>query len=174
MSIHVPARDWFKPPTGFERTWIGLALVWCLVMFLSMPYWHLYGKQNSTGEAYAVTGEAFAARVERQIEEYRVGEENGIPIVEPPPGSDVYLISRMWQFYPIIKLREGQMYRLHVSSPDLNHGLSIQPMNMNFQVVPGYDHVLTITPRGTGTFPLICNEFCGIGHSQMTGKLIVE
>lgn len=174
MSIHIPERDWFKAPTGFERTWIGLALLWCLVMFLAMPYWHFSGKQNSTGEAYAVEGVAFIQRVDRFVEAHRVGEEDGIPIVEAPPGGDAYLLARMWSFYPILRMRQGQTYRLHVSSPDLNHGLSIQPLNMNFQIVPGYDHVLTITPTSTGTFPLICNEFCGIGHHRMTGKIIVE
>jgi cytochrome c oxidase subunit 2 len=34
--------------------------------------------------------------------------------------------------------------------------------------------VLTITPTSTGVFPIICNEFCGIGHHMMTGRIIVE
>ena len=80
----------------------------------------------------------------------------------------------MWAWYPIIKLKEGQTYRLHISSADLQHGFSLLPMNMNFQVLPGYDHVLTITPTEKGEFQIICNEFCGIGHHLMTGKIIVE
>ena len=36
-------------------------------------------------------------------------------------------------------------YRVHMSSMDLQHGFSLQPLNMNFQISPGYDHVLTIT-----------------------------
>ena len=174
MSINVPERGWFKAPSGFERTWIGLALIWCLVMFLAMPYWHFNGKQNSTGEAYTVSGADFMARVERFVEEHKVDELNGVPIVEPGPDGNAYLMAQMWRYYPILKLRQGQTYRLHISSPDLNHGFSLQPLNMNFQVVPGYDHVLTITPTSTGDFPIICNEFCGIGHHMMTGKIIVE
>ena len=38
----------------------------------------------------------------------------------------------------------------------------------------GYDHVLTITPTSAGEFSIVCNEFCGIGHHLMTGRLIVE
>jgi cytochrome c oxidase subunit II len=70
-------------------------------------------------------------------------------------------------------MKKGRTYRLHVSSFDLQHGFSLQPMNMNFQIVPGYDHVLTLTPTETGEFPVICNEFCGIGHHMMTGRIIV-
>ena len=80
----------------------------------------------------------------------------------------------MWSFYPVLKMKKGQTYRLHISSMDLQHGFSLQPLNMNFQVVPKYDHVLTITPTSAGEFPIICNEFCGIGHHTMTGRIIVE
>jgi len=173
MSIQSPAAGWLKAPTGNERLWIGLALVWCLVMSAMMPYWHFRGKQNSTGESYSVRPADFLQRVERFVQTNKVGEEKGVPIVEGTPGGDIYLLAQMWRFYPIIKMKKGQTYRLHLSSPDLEHGFSLQPINMNFQVLPGYDHVLTITPTMSGDFPVICNEFCGIGHHQMTGKLIV-
>jgi cytochrome c oxidase subunit II len=174
MSIHPPPKDWFRAPSGHERIWIGLALAWCLVLFAMMPYWHYKGKQNSTGEAYKVDPVAFAERVNSFVDAYTVGYEQGFPVVEPPPGGDAYLLARMWQFYPILKFRKGQTYRLHMSATDLQHGFSLQPLNMNFQILPGYDHVLTITPTTTGKFEIICNEFCGIGHHMMTGMIIVE
>jgi cytochrome c oxidase subunit II len=34
--------------------------------------------------------------------------------------------------------------------------------------------VITITPTTTGEFTIVCNEFCGIGHDYMIGKIIVE
>ncbi len=174
MSIHTPPADWFKAPTGNERLWVGLAICWCIVLSLAMPYWHFYGKQNSAGESYKVTAAEFSTRVGQFVGANTVGKENGIPIVEIPPGGDGYLLARMWAYYPIIKLKKGQEYRLHLSSLDLQHGFSLQPLNMNFQVLPGYDHVLTIRPTSSGVFPIICNEFCGIGHHTMTGRIIVE
>ncbi len=174
MSIYSPPADWFKAPTGNERLWVGLALTWCIIMSLAMPYWHFYGKQNSSGESYKVSVADYGTRVRQFVESNTVGEQNGVPIVEIPPGGDGYLLARMWAFYPIIKLKKGQEYRLHISSSDLQHGFSLQPINMNFQVLPGYDHVLTIRPTSSGVFPIICNEFCGIGHHTMTGRIIVE
>ena len=174
MSIHNPPADWFKAPTGAERTWIGVALVWCVILSMAMPYWAVKGKQNSAGEAYTVEPAAFAARVRQFIESNKVGELDGMPVVEPAPGSDAYLQAQMWAWTPILKLREGQTYRVHISSVDLQHGFSLLPMNMNFQVVPGYDHVLTLTPTGKGTFDIVCNEFCGINHHLMTGRILVE
>ncbi len=174
MSIYAPPADWFKAPKGFERFWVGLALVWCLVMFVAMPYWYVYGKQNSTGEAYRVSPADYAVRVAQFIQTNKVGEQGGFPVVEPAPGGDAYLQAQMWAWTPILKLRKGQTYRLHISSLDLQHGFSLQPLNMNFQVLPGYDHVLTITPTSAGVFSVVCNEFCGIGHHLMTGRIIVE
>ncbi len=175
MSIHSPPPDWFRAPGGAERAWIGLALAWCVVMTIMMPFWHFRGKQNSTGESYTVTPAAFAERVAKFVETNQVGEdESGWPIVEPAPGGDAYLQAQMWSWYPVLKLKKDQTYRLHMSSMDLQHGFSLLPLNMNFQVLPGYDHVLTITPTLEGEYQVICNEFCGIGHHLMTGKLLVE
>jgi cytochrome c oxidase subunit 2 len=174
MSISFPAEDWFKAPSGGERLWIGLALSWCVVLTLMMPYWHFKGQQNSTGEAYRVKPADFYERADKFWKANKVGEEMGVPIVQPAPGSDAYVVARMWSWNPILKLKKDQTYRVHLSSMDLNHGFSLQPLNMNFQVVPGYDHVLTLTPTSAGTFSIICNEFCGVGHHLMAGKIVVE
>ncbi|MCC6807462.1 MAG: cytochrome c oxidase subunit II [Deltaproteobacteria bacterium] len=174
MSLTVPEKGWFKAPTGSERLWIGLALAWCMVLTLMMPFWHLRGKQNSTGEAYRVKPADFAARVARFVDANKVGELAGITVVAPAPGTDIYLQAQMWRWYPVLKLKKDQTYRLHVSSLDLQHSLSLQPMNMNFQILPGYDHVLTVTPTMAGEYSIICNEFCGIGHHMMVGRIIVE
>jgi len=63
---------WLQAPKGPERLWIGLALIWCIVMSLAMPYWHFYGKQNSSGESYRVSTVDFGARV-RQFAEANNG-----------------------------------------------------------------------------------------------------
>lgn len=174
MSIQSPSADWFKAPSGAERAWIGVALVWCVVLTLAMPYWHFRGKQNSTGEAYKVEPAAYLERANRFIAANKVGEEMGVPVVDAPAGGDLYLIAQMWRFSPVLKLKQGVEYRLHMSSLDLNHGFSLQPLNMNFQILPGYDHVLTITPTRAGTYTIICNEFCGIGHHTMLGRIYVK
>jgi cytochrome c oxidase subunit II len=94
--------------------------------------------------------------------------------VAPEPGGDVYMLGRLWQWYPVVKLKKGETYRLHLSSLDLVHGFSLFPLNLNFMVLPGYEYVLTVTPTEKGEVYAVCNEFCGIGHHQMVGKIIVE
>ena len=183
MSLRPLTAPWFHGPAGHEKIWLGCAILWCFVMSLMMPYWHFRGKQNSTGEAYTVKPTDFLARTEKFVASNRVGTFKNpianalfteVPLVEPPAGGDAYVIGRMWQWYPALRLRQGETYRLHLSSLDLQHGFSLQPLNMNFHVLPGYDHVLTLTPTSKGEFTIVCNEFCGIGHHAMTGKIFVE
>jgi cytochrome c oxidase subunit 2 len=93
--------------------------------------------------------------------------------VAPPAGSDVYLTGLAFQWTPILQLEKDREYVLHLSSLDVNHGFSLYPMNVNFQVVPGYDYGLRVKPTEAGDFRIICNEFCGIGHHVMVGRVIV-
>ncbi|MFM9842315.1 MAG: cytochrome C oxidase subunit II [Dongiaceae bacterium] len=177
MSITSPTeRLWWKEPLHRpEIIWIAVSFVWGLIMFFAMIYWHIYGEQNLSNEAYRVDPEAYAAKAEQMVAQYQVREEGdtGMPVVHPPAGSDVYLIARLWEWWPVLELEKGQSYRLHLSSMDWQHGFSLQPVNINVQVHPGYDMVMTITPDETGTFSIVCNEYCGIGHHTMTGRIHV-
>lgn len=177
MAITPPSdRIWWNEPVAkAELIWIAVAFLWGLVMFFMMIYWHAVGEQNLSNEAYRIDPEIFAERTEAMVEKYTVREqgETGIPVVHPPPGSDVYLIARTWEWWPILELEKGESYRMHLSSMDWQHGFSLQPVNINLQVHPGYEMVFTMTPTGTGEFGIVCNEYCGIGHHEMLGRLIV-
>src|SRR5690606_25670936 len=108
-----------------------IAFAWCMILFAMMPIWHIKGGQNPSGVRAKVSPADFQARVERFVEEFQVGEDNGFPVVEPPPGAHVYLIGRMWNWYPVLKLKKGVEYTLHLSSADVNHGFSLYPVNLN-------------------------------------------
>jgi cytochrome c oxidase subunit II len=176
-AIEPPAaRIWWRQPLDrLEGTWIVIALIWCLIMFFMMPYWHVFGQQNYSGEAYRILPQKFVEQVGEMVDAHTIRHETDrhIPVFAPPAGSDVYLLARLWEWYPILELKRGETYRLHLSSADWQHGLSIQPININVQIVPGYDMVLTITPTSSGEYALICNEYCGILHHAMLGKMYV-
>ncbi|HEX9704603.1 MAG TPA: hypothetical protein VGA20_05105 [Gemmatimonadales bacterium] len=172
-GMESPQGVWWKPAHRAERLWVGIAFGWCMVLFAMMPLWHLKGGQNPSGIRHRVNPQAYANRTDEFIRTYQVAEEAGIPVVEPPPGSDVYLLGAMWSWRPILKLRKGVEYTLHLSSVDVNHGFNLYPINLNFQVIPGYDYGLRVTPTEAGDFRIVCNEFCGVGHHLMVGKVIV-
>jgi len=176
MSISPPAQRlwWNEPIHRTELTWIAIAFLWGLVMFFMMIYWHAVGLQNFSNETYRTTPAEFSAKTDAMIQSFKVRDEaNGFPVVHPPAGSDVYLLGRIWMWWPNLELEKGQSYRLHLSSLDYQHGFSLQPVNINIQVHPGYESVLTLTPTETGQFSIICNEYCGLGHHQMAGRIYV-
>jgi cytochrome c oxidase subunit 2 len=175
MAISPPSERlwWNEPIAKMEIVWIIVAFTWGLVMFGMIIYWHAEGEQNLSNEAYRTTPEVYAEKATAMVEKYTVREESGFPVVHPPPGSDVYLIARLWQWWPIIEFEKDQSYRLHISSMDWLHGFSLQPVNINLEIHPGYEMVLTVTPNQSGEFGVVCNEFCGIGHHTMIGKIYV-
>ena len=177
-AIQPPAhRVWWKQPVHRDEIlWIGIAFAWCMVMFFMMPYWHVYGGQNLSSETYRVKPALYQRAAEEMVTKYTVRTETDekIPVVAPPAGADIYLIARLWAWWPILELEKGKTYRLHLTAMDYQHGFSLQPENINVQVLPGYEHVMTITPNRSGTYSIVCNEYCGIGHHKMVSRLYVK
>ena len=173
-----PPKDriwWDEPIERSELIWISIVFVWGLVMTFMMPFWHLVGDQNLGTETYKTTPEKFMSQTQAMVDEYTIREEGprNYPVVKPPPGGDVYMVARLWDFWPILELEKDQSYRLHLSSLDWQHGFSLQPTNINLSIHPGYDMVVTVTPDQSGQYNIVCNEYCGIGHHTMVGRLYV-
>lgn len=60
----------------------------------------------------------------------------------------------------------------HLTSPDVVHGYQIIGSNGQAMVIPGYVSQFTTQFR-TGEYLIACNEYCGLGHHIMAGKLRV-
>lgn len=172
----VPDKTWWQERVDpLERLWVIIALLMVVIFFSSwMLIWHGIGRQNMTGEAYQVSPTAYKARVEEFISRYQVGDDSGRPIAEPPPGGEAYMYATRFAWIPILRLRVGETYTLHLSSLDVLHGFSItNPHQWNIQLYPGYEWVVHFTPTAPGVYNIACNDFCGIGHEFMLGKIIV-
>ena len=175
MAVTPPAQRiwWNEPIEKVELIWIVIAFLWGLFMFGFMIAWHFIGQQNLNKEAYRIAPSNYEAKVEEFAKKYTIREEQGVPVVKAPAGTDIYLLGRLWNWWPILELDKGQSYRIHISSIDWQHGFSLQPTNINIEVHPEYDMVLSLTPSKAGTYAVICNEFCGLGHHEMLGRIYV-
>ncbi len=178
MTSLSPPKDliwWNQPIEKSELIWVTIVFIWGVIMTIMMPFWHISGNQNLSTETYKTTPERFMASAQEVVDQYTVrtdGPKN-FPVVKPPPGGDVYMVSRLWDFWPIIELEKDKTYRFHLSSMDWQHGFSLQPANINIQVLPKYEHIVSLTPNKAGEYSVICNEYCGIGHHMMIGKIYV-
>ena len=61
-----------------------------------------------------------------------------------------------------------------ITARDVSHGFLIPRTNVNAMVIPGQVTEVTYTFDEPGEHQIICHEFCGTGHHQMFGKVVVE
>jgi cytochrome c oxidase subunit II len=170
-----PQGIWWKALGRDERLWVSLAVIWGLAMFVMIGFvWPLIGTRQNEIQGYRIEPAEFHARVEAFTATHKVSEIGGIPVVAPPPG-DIYLEASAFAWRPILQLKRGETYRLLLSSRDLQHGFSLlmQPRSLNYQVLPGFVLSVFLTPEKAGEYPLACNEYCGLGHHLMLGRIIV-
>jgi cytochrome c oxidase subunit 2 len=74
---------------------------------------------------------------------------------------------------PVLRLPEGRSVELDMRSLDVIHAFFVPEFRTNEDIVPGLVTNVHITPDRVGTFPLICNELCGLGHSLMRTEATV-
>jgi cytochrome c oxidase subunit 2 len=89
-----------------------------------------------------------------------------------------------WTFrYPEIKgkqfnavelyLPKGRPVQFKVRTNDVIHDFWVPNFSMKIDTVPGITTSYRITPDKLGSFPIVCAELCGLGHSTMRGTVHV-
>lgn len=72
-----------------------------------------------------------------------------------------------------LMLPRGRQTVLTFSSKDVIHAFFVPQFRQNQDIVPGLKTTINVTPTRDGTFPLICNELCGLGHATMRSTVVV-
>lgn len=119
--------------------------------------------------------EEFSAEVDKMVAAYTVRVEEGVPIVHPPAGSDVYLLARNFDWGDfVLELEKGKTYQLKLTTRgDLKHAIVVHGLRLQNRIKPGELKTIEFTPAKSGTFEIVCGDWCGPGHGEMVGKLIV-
>jgi cytochrome c oxidase subunit 2 len=61
-----------------------------------------------------------------------------------------------------------------LTSSDVIHGFEVVGTNANAMAIPGYVSQFTVTFKTSGDYVIACNEYCGVMHHMMVGKLTVK
>jgi cytochrome c oxidase subunit II len=72
-----------------------------------------------------------------------------------------------------LRLPRGRDVVLELRAFDVLHSFWVPEFGQKQDAVPGELTKVTITPTKTGTFPVICTELCGLGHSLMRSQVVV-
>jgi cytochrome c oxidase subunit 2 len=80
----------------------------------------------------------------------------------------------MFAFSPDpITVPAGRPVTFRLTSGDVLHGFEVVGTNANAMAIPGYVSQFTVTFREPGEYLVACNEYCGLLHHGMTGRLVV-
>ena len=89
--------------------------------------------------------------------------------------AEIQIIAKKWEFSPsTITVKKGQKVKLSINSIDVDHGIAIPEFDISDTLAEGKTTIIEFTPDKTGTFTFFCNVFCGRGHKDMKGTLIVQ
>lgn len=62
---------------------------------------------------------------------------------------------------------------LRLSAREVLHSFYVPEFRQKQDAVPGLETTLVITPTRLGTYPIVCAELCGVGHSLMRSQAVV-
>lgn len=74
---------------------------------------------------------------------------------------------------PHIMLKKGKPIVLELTSQDREHGFRLDELGIRADVRPGETTRVRLVPQKTGTFAFECDVFCGGGHEEMAGEIVV-
>ena len=108
-----------------------------------------------------------------------VAAGQGQPAGAPAAGSEatervVSVTARRFSYNPsVIELEQGVPVIIELTSLDREHGFSIPELGVRADVEAGKTVRVRIVPEKLGTFEFHCDIFCGSGHEEMAGRIVV-
>jgi cytochrome c oxidase subunit II len=86
----------------------------------------------------------------------------------------VSIVAQMFSFSPDpIEIPANTPVTFRITSGDVVHGFEIVGTNANAMAIPGYVSQFTMAFK-PGQYTIGCNEYCGLLHHTMVGKVIVK
>ena len=87
----------------------------------------------------------------------------------------VEVVASKFSFEPSrIEVAEGERVKLVVKSADGVHGFEIKKFKISKKIPRGGEPVeIEFVANAPGEYPILCSEYCGKGHEDMKGTLVV-
>jgi heme/copper-type cytochrome/quinol oxidase subunit 2 len=111
-----------------------------------------------------------------RLSELAVGPTTAATAALAEPGDPVVKVTaRKFEFSPsTLHLRRGVPVVIELTALDHVHGFNVPALGTRADLTPGKAVRLRVVPDKAGTFPFFCDVFCGDGHEDMNGVIVVE
>lgn len=73
----------------------------------------------------------------------------------------------------VIMAKAGERVVLEVKSVDFIHGMNFPDFKIRADLIPGRVNRIELPAQQAGIYEFLCDNFCGDGHEDMHGKLVV-
>lgn len=91
-----------------------------------------------------------------------------------PKARVIKIVAKKFEFVPgEIHVKQGETVTLQFTTPEVPMGFNLADFKLRADLMPGKVVSLELTPDRAGTFTFLCDVFCGTGHEDMSGMLIV-
>lgn len=101
----------------------------------------------------------------------------------PPPSTEIvngvtertiHVGVRQWEWDPkVITAKEGELVRLIMHNADVRHSFVIPELEVNVDI-PEDGAVVEFQAKRKGSFSFLCGVYCGEGHAEMSGTVVIE
>jgi cytochrome c oxidase subunit 2 len=134
--------------TGFQGVWLGISLILVLFLFVygAVGLVDIRGAQTADYEVQ-VKAEQWAWHFKYADKDVEAAELH-IPV--------------------------DRRVHLMIQSDDVIHSFWVPAFGVKQDAVPGRPTQIYLTATKTGTFPGMCAELCGLGHTGMTTTVVVS
>lgn len=150
-----------------ERRWATLSIAIVILLIGMAAYIGIH--QATMPQAQVETADPTALHLAGEFIESNLGSA-----VEPDGSVTVRAIGQQYSFTPQCILAPADTpITIRATSADVVHGLLIEGTNINTMLIPGYVSVLRVRFDKAADHVMPCQEFCGIGHQGMWGKVKV-
>ena len=87
----------------------------------------------------------------------------------------IKVIAKKFEFVPReIHVKQGETVVLQFTAPEVPMGFSLPDFGQRVDILPGKIATFRFTPDKAGSFDFLCDVFCGSGHEDMNGTLVVS
>ena len=99
----------------------------------------------------------------------------GAAVAAVPAPQVIRLTVKKFAYSPAtVVVRKGVPVLLEITMLDRIHGFKLPDFDLRADVIPGRVTRLSFTPEEEGEFPYLCDIFCGEGHEDVSGTLVVR
>jgi cytochrome c oxidase subunit 2 len=87
----------------------------------------------------------------------------------------IQVTAERFKFTPgVIPLKVGVPVVLELTSLDRKHGFQVPDLKIDETIEPGKVTRVRIVPDKPATYDFHCSVFCGSGHEEMAGQIVVS